>query len=212
MRWSFSAWNCYNQCPAKYKFRYKDRLRLGMKSVAAERGDMVHASAERYLVDPINRLESPMVYYESFLTALRDKGAKPEHTIILNREWKPAMPWEDEWLKAILDVALVEGTVARNYDWKTGKIYPDHVDQRELYSLAQLCAYPEVEVAIGMHVYVDLKQNRVSEFKQADVPALKAKWEERVSRLVEDEIFPTNPSFTCRYCEYSKWNGGPCRF
>lgn len=183
-----------------------------VSSPAADRGTGIHGDLEHSLRDSEYVLKAPFSYYNDFLATLRKHGARPEKTILLNKSWEPVLPWEDPWVKTILDVALTDGTTARNYDWKTGKIYPDHYDQRELYSLVQLCENPLLDKAIGMHVYVDLKENRVSEFTREELPALKAKWEERVRPLFEDEIFPTNPSYACRYCEFSKYNGGPCRF
>ena len=213
MRWSYSSVNCYYQCPAKYKYRYRDKLEVErLAAPAADRGTSVHLYFERMLIDESYELPEPFSYYNSFIRTLREHNAKAEEIIILEKGWTPAPPWSDGWVKSVLDASLINGTEARNYDWKTGGIYPEHADQRELYSLMQLCQYPEVETVIGMHVYVDKKENRVSTFTRAQIPELKLKWEEKVRPLYEDEIFPTNPSFSCRYCEFSKAFGGPCAF
>ena len=213
MRWSYSSVNCYYQCPAKFKFRYIDGIRgLPSTSPAMERGTKVHSDFETCLRDESYVLAPPFDYYGDFMCTLRDNGAKAEHVITLDKHWKPTAGWEPIWVKSILDVSLIQGNVARNYDWKTGGIYDDHKEQRELYSLMQFCENPEVEIVIGTHVYLDKKENRSNEFTRDQVPALKAKWEEKVRPLYEDEVFPTNPSYACRWCEFSRYNGGPCRF
>jgi len=213
MRWSYSAWSCYSGCPAKYKYRYIERHSVPkIPSPAMERGTEIHSLFEASLTDAEAELPPPFDYYTDFLEVLRNHGTKPEQTIILESDWTPAPPWNEGWVKAILDAGLVKGTEARNYDWKTGKIYDEHQDQRELYSLMQFCANPEVLVVVGMHVYVDKKENRSTIFQRSQVPDLKAKWEERARMMNEDEIFPTNPSFSCRFCDFSKYSGGPCRF
>lgn len=212
MRWSYSAVSCYYQCPAKYKYRYRDGVEVKRLSApAAERGTEIHALFEEALTDG-TALEGSFSYYNDFMRVLREHGTKPERIIVLERDWSPAPPWNEGWVKSILDAALVKDKEARNYDWKTGNIYPEHADQRELYSIMQLCDHPEVETVVGMHVYLDKKENRVSTYTRAQLPELKTKWEEKVRPLYEDEIFPTNPSFSCRFCEFSKGNGGPCRF
>lgn len=213
MHWSYSSCGCYHQCPAKYKYRYRDNIRGTLpQHPAASRGTEIHAHFEHCLRDCEYHLPNEFSYYNDFVTTLREHKAQAEVEISLNKEWRLIQPWDDVWVVSVLDVSLIEDTVGRNYDWKTGKIYPEHGDQRELYSLLQFCAYPQLERVIGMHVYVDLRQNRTSEYIRDDVPALKAKWEEKAHYLFEDEIFPPNPSFACTSCEYSRYNGGPCRF
>jgi hypothetical protein len=214
MRWSYSSCSCYYDCPAKYRYRYKERHPVEeTKHPAAQRGTDIHALFENMLLDPdVNGLPKPFDYYDGFMKVLIEAGAKPEQIIILEKDWTPAPPWSDGWVKSILDAAVVQDSVARNYDWKTGKIYPNHQDQRELYSIMQFCQHPEVEIVIGMHVYVDLKENRSTTYNRSQLPELKAKWEELVRPLYEDEVFAPNPSFGCRSCPYSRANNGPCRF
>jgi CRISPR/Cas system-associated exonuclease Cas4 (RecB family) len=213
MRWSYSAVSCYYQCPLKYKYRYRDKVEVErLASPAMDRGTEIHSLFEEALMSPAAILPPPFNYYDSFMATLREHNTQPEQTIVLAKDWTVAPPWDTGWVKSIIDAALVNGTEARNYDWKTGGIYDDHKDQRELYSIMQFCAHPEVETVVGMHVYVDKKENRSTTFKREQLPELKAKWEEKVRPLYEDEIFPANPSFSCRFCEFSKSNGGPCRF
>lgn len=214
MRWSYSSVSCYEQCPAKYRWRYLDKFEIAPKLVAPakERGTALHAALERAIREPEFELPDELKYYYGFISILRGEGAVPEKVIVLEHDWTPALPWSEGWVKSILDVHLKTKSVAYNYDWKSGNIYPEHSDQRELYSLMQFCEDEELEKVIGMHVYIDKRENRTSTFTRADVPALKKKWEEKARPLFEDEIFPTNPSFSCRFCEFSKSNGGPCKF
>jgi hypothetical protein len=47
-RWSFSQWETYNGCPAKWKFKSVLKVPGGPPGPAAARGTEIHASVEEY--------------------------------------------------------------------------------------------------------------------------------------------------------------------
>jgi hypothetical protein len=102
---------------------------------------------------------------------------------------------------------------ANFWDWKTGKHYPEHLSDMEVYALAVFSAYPEIQVVTGTYTYVDKGQNRERIFsREFEYDTLKGKWAPRVEAMEKATMFIPNPQFLCRYCTYSRANGGPCPF
>lgn len=203
------------QCGAKYDYRYLQRIK-DTAGPAAQRGTDIHRSIEGFIREG-TPLAGPLEFYHGFLTQLKQNPVpiESEIRIALTEQWKPCPEADVPWLLAYLDLLRRVEASANIWDWKSGKIYPDHDDQKELYSLMVLAAFPEIEVVTFAHVYVDLGKNREKIFSRfSDYERLKAKWEGKVRRLdsvKQNELIP-NPSFLCRYCSYSSSKGGPCRF
>lgn len=216
MTWSLTKVSTLEQCGAKYKFKYVDKI----KEIAgehAQRGTDIHATLESFIRTGSPRLEGKLEFYHGFLTQLRSHPVplEPELRIALTKEWTVCPDDQEPWLIMFLDLFRRVEVSASVWDWKTGKIYPKHDDQKELYALGVFCAHSDIEVVTATHVYVDLGQNRERIYSRAfDFERLKEKWGEkgkRLERLTEQDYIP-RPQFLCRYCSYSKEKGGPCKF
>jgi hypothetical protein len=101
------------------------------------------------------------------------------------------------------------------HEWKTGKVWPEHVKQMRLYALAGMLMYPaayEVRVIIG---YLD-KSTGVREartiglFHRRLMGELKDEFAKFAQPLLNDDIYPARPNKFCGYCHFRKSNGGPC--
>lgn len=216
MSWSLSSISTYEKCALQYKFRYIDKIESQTTSAAASRGTEIHGSIESFLTGATEVLPNEISYYNQFLTDLRGKTIYPEHKVALTREWEPT-EWgaDNRWYKGILDLKVVddpEATEATVIDWKTGKVYPEHEDQKSIYSLAVFSEHPSVLRVRAQHVYVDLGKTRETIYDRQQVHELRTKWNSRVLKLEEEKDWIPNPSFKCRFCSYSKEKGGPCRF
>lgn len=219
MRWSLSALGTYEQCAAKYKFRYIDGIESKFSSPAAERGIELHGAIEAFLTGKSAELPHEINFYTQYLTNLKERyKIFPEHVICLTREWTPTTAdAEDRWYKGILDLKAVgrdetAPTEAAVIDWKTGKIYDEHDDQKSIYSLAVFAEEPSVLRVRAIHVYLDLGKSREKTYDRSQMHELRAAWDSRVLKLEKEERWITNPSFKCRYCPYSTAKGGPCKF
>jgi hypothetical protein len=210
-KWSLSSLSTYEKCPAQYKYRYIDGL-TSAKGAAAARGVSTHAVVEGYLKGELTAVTSELSFYQGFLDELKKAGAKSEEKLALTKSWEPTA-WDGAWWRGILD-CLVFPTPeeAILYDWKTGKIYPDHDDQKALYSLAVLSTFPAVRFVRAVHVYLDLGKNQQKGYSQSQVHMLREFWGNRVARLERDVNFITKPGFYCRYCPFSRAQNGPCKF
>lgn len=210
MSWSLSSLGTWEQCPLKYKLKYKDKI-PDKPSVAAARGTDNHALIEAYLKGEIELLPSVLSFYQQFLSGLKLYPIFPEHKIAVNASWQP-VNWSDGWLRCVLDLKLRDGTGAVIYDWKTGKMYDDHYDQKELYSLAVFSEDPDVQRVRAIHVYLDLNKITERTYERGDIALRRERWQSRVDKMEKDASYIPNPTWKCRYCPYSREKGGPCQF
>lgn len=238
--WSLSSVKTFEQCGLKAKFRYVDRL-PEPRSDKANRGVQFHRDIELFLRGELSTLPPELSFYAQWFTELKTYEIYPEHTIRLSRDWNPTAEGEKYWYKGILDLKVVRrgakqisngqssektgdkevvGAIPPTeviiYDWKTGAIYPEHQDQRTLYSVATFAEHPTVLSVRAIHVYVDLRKLREQTFHRDQMHDLRKPWEDRANKFLTalqnvDFLIP-NPGFHCRYCPYSKVKGGPCRF
>lgn len=192
----------------------------------------MHKSVEDYLNGSLQQLPSNINFYTQFLDNLKTQEIYPEYKVSLKKDWSPT-GWdsEDVWYRGVLDLKLLtrpdptveEGGGVRTadptgavvYDWKSGKIYPDHDDQKALYSVSVFSEHPTVQRVRAIHVYLDSGQNREITYDRSQMHDMRQHWEARVDalgRAIEIQAFMPNPSFKCRYCAFSRFKGGPCRF
>jgi len=213
MSWSLSRLKTFEQCAAKYDYRYNQKL-TEEKSDAAERGIGRHSQIEGYLKGTNAELIPELLFYKGFLDHIRTKQFFAEHKVALKRDWSPAEWDSDEmWVRGILDLLVIDSpTEAVVYDWKTGKEYPDHEEQAELYSGFVLAALPAISNVRAIHVYLDSGRNREKSFHRGDISEIRSRWGARAQLMEECVDYIPNPSFMCRYCSFSRWKGGPCRF
>lgn len=211
-RWSLSKLKTAEQCLAKYDYRYNQKLPEGETSYAAARGQDLHAQIERFLKKESDQLPDSLAIYAPWLRQLVDTGALAEYEILLNRAWQSVKGTDvPPWYKGILDLLYVQPPIAHIYDWKSGKIYPDHADQAEIYALVTMKAL-SLEGALVRHVYLDQGKTIERVYGAADIPRLEEKWKGKADRLENTTEFPPNPNYGCRYCPYSRYKSGPCRF
>lgn len=208
--WSYSRYSTWKKCPALLRFQTLAAEKPPMHP-AAERGVRMHKNIEMFLLGE-SELIPELSYYHAFLTHLREQKAVPEVPIALDRNWQP-VEWDspERWVRLVLDAVLPYPTMPVIYDWKTGKEYPDHRDQREIYAISYHSILP-AERSQVYHTYLDTRQNTTTVFSVTDIPGLRQKWEIRAGEMLADREFVPNPGFYCRTCHFSRGNGGPCRF
>ena len=213
VKWSLSALQSYEGCAYQYKLKYIDKLGGDTRSDAASRGVEIHAEIEAYLRKEVENVPQSAIKHAPLLTELRGRECFPEHKVALSREWQPVQ-WDERWYGGIFDLKVLgpKESEASVYDWKTGKIYDSHDDQKSLYTLAIFAEHPAVLWVRAVHVYVDLGKVTAKAYHRDEMHNLRNQWNSRANKLeVEQEWLP-NPSFKCRYCPFSKAKGGPCRF
>ena len=214
---SLSKLGTFEQCAAKYDFRYNKKLPQGDKGPAAQRGIDLHEQIDHFLARRFDGpLQSPLDFYQGFLERIRGiDGVLSEHKFGVDRQWRPLPAWDgpDVYVRAVFDTLVppIDGQ-AEVFDWKSGKIYDNHKDQRELYSILTFAKYPETQRVRATSVYLDHGQQRGEIYFPNDIADARPRWEDRLGRLESATQFPFNPQFGCRWCPYSRSKGGPCLF
>jgi hypothetical protein len=148
--------------------------------------------------------------------------AVPEQDWALTKKWTPTT-WKSRtvWLRGKCDVHLYDKDEKELIiiDFKTGRMYPDHKGQGELYAAMGTGFYPDLE-----HVHVEfwyLDQGSVGEspfnYNRPEVDRLKARWIARGHAMMEEKDFNPRPTKqSCKWCPFRSDkqlpNGepGPC--
>lgn len=215
--WSYSAFQTWSSCAAKYKYSRIDRL-PEPPSPAMERGNSIHLKCESYLKGTLYGMPPEMEKFREEFQELKARGAVAEQDWAFDRSWEP-VPWKEGWLRGKADAHLVEGDTLYIVDFKTGGIYDAHKSQGELYSVMGYCMYPEVK---NFHVefwYLDKDSLGNSPFTYSlkTVKKMGARWNERALQMMDETEFNPYPSKDgCRWCPFRSdktlANGepGPC--
>ncbi len=223
--WSYSVYTAYLKCPLSVCFDKIKRIRIvEPPNPHFEKGDRVHKSAEAHITAPGRK--APPIIPElkgaaDRLNLFRKMKAMAELEWAFNRDWRPTS-WfgQDAWLRIKVDVCAEQADppLVHITDWKTGKVYEEHKQQRSLYALGGL-QMTELGLlldgakdakVLAEHVYTDTGFAATEEFAMKDLGRLKREWTSRIKTMMSDTRYPAKVGFHCRYCRYRKSNGGPC--
>jgi len=238
LAWSWSRLQTYEQCPAKAKYGYLDKIEEP-KNAAMLRGSAIHKMAEDY-VNKGGRLKEELKLYEKMFKAVRDLKKRKDVVIstelqnAMTDKWEPAS-WfgKDAWLRVIVDLCILLGAEKklRLIDHKTGKVNLEGAVQLQLYAVWGFLAYPDVEVIDGELWFLDqlLINRHVTRFYRNGPPKglvaeegvvvhpdglkkMQDKWTKRATPLLKDTKFAPKANDKCRWCYFSKAKDGPCKF
>lgn len=215
--WSYSRWQCYEECPRKAKYKFIDKLKEP-GSAAMDRGTAIHKMAEDYITGKTSKLATELKLFQHELAYLKKAGAQCEQEWAFTSAWQPTGWFDnDAWWRVKTDVCLEltpgEFTVQ---DHKTGKYNDSHHLQLDAYGLAAFLKYPHAETVYSVINYLDIGPNAELPTEKAydrkQLPALKKDWIKRTKPMLSDTTFAPRPGNYCRWCHFRKGNGGPCQF
>jgi hypothetical protein len=213
--WSYSRWATYDLCPFKFKCQVIDKLpdnRGPQKALV--HGDKVHKHVAAYLLDkgPPTLEAKRFAWLLDQIKVYDDKVVEAQ--MGFTNEWKPTS-WfgKATWARVIWDVGLMyEDDTGEVIDWKTGKKYGSNADQMELFGLSFLRQYPHTKHVTTRLVYLDSGEQEFAEYPRSEADKLQQKWADKVAPLFKEEVWAPRPNDKCRFCPYSKSEGGPCKF
>ena len=209
-----SAYETFDTCPRMYQAKYITKEVEFKQTPEAEYGDEVHNEFEAKL----KQGGLPDTRFKSYWPLFKAVASQPGETIA---EGKCAIDphgamvdyWDKEayWLRGKVDVTVVDGSVAKVFDWKTGKKKQDNAQLR-LYSLFTLARFPQVDKVLSGYVW--LKSREITkplvvtrEEMGAVAEPFKRKGE-LIARAQEVDHFPEKPSGLCNgWCDVTS-----CRF
>ena len=213
MALSYSAIGTFKKCAFRYKLSYIEKLpRTPMDpNSAGGRGLRIHQTIEDFTnrvceeIDP----EIRKAYGQYFLT-LREQGLEAEIKWGLLPDWT-ACDFDDPaaMLRGVIDGKLKPNII---YEYKTGKFYPEHFEQMMLYGMVELLTNPQPHSVSVTALYLDSKAHRTIDYYRSMLDNYKSCWYIDIMKVLNEKSFAPNPSYACRWCDFSKQNGGPCAF
>ena len=213
--WSYSRWSVYDKCPFQAKCKFVDKLPEPQKNWAADRGVILHKKAEHYVKGDIRGMPKELRTFGAEIRELKKLCATTEEDLAVMRNWKPTTydDWNNVWCRGNADVTLDDDTMSTVIDYKTGKIYEEaHKEQGSLMATLKMCHAPDVQTVDVEFWYFDQEDVLNWAYSRDDLPKLIKKWEARAIKMIRDKTFKATPSDTaCRWCNFSRDKGGPCK-
>ena len=203
---SYSSLKQYDICPKHY---YHQRIAKDVRSEqnqASIDGERIHKHLENRIEYKVE-LPKELTHLEPAIKQLEKASEigvlKAEMEFTLTKDLKPTR-WfaQDAWMRSKLDVFLISGTSAFNFDWKTGKRRPDY-DQLELFSLQIFAHYPDVEKVKSGFIWTKDAAIDQETYTREDAPKMWEKVNQKITRIeqsVETDNWPARPSGLCNYC------------
>lgn len=223
--WSYSVYTQYIKCPFSVCLDKIQRVRIQEPpNPAFAKGDRVHGAAESHvrITGKPPALTEGLEKFKAKLDEFRKGKAAVELEWAFDAEYNPVdwRDWDRAWLRIKTDVCQDQKKppLVQIVDWKTGKVYPDHKQQRSLYALGGLQLVKLGQLAGGSkdvqltasHCYTDTGQTATEQFTMKDLAPLKREWATRIKQMMSDTTFNTNPGRHCTWCKFAKSKGGPC--
>jgi hypothetical protein len=190
------------------------------------KGNMIHDNAAKYISSAIKDIVPELKQVTDRLKSYRKLKASVEQDWAFTKDYAKTRwnDWANCWLRIKTDVCAVTPgktkatALIQITDWKSGKVYEDHKQQRSLYALGALQLVELGELAPGAkdvkviaeHLYTDTTQSATEEYKSSDLPKLKREWGLRIQQMMSDTRYLAKTGFHCRYCKFRKSAGGPC--
>jgi CRISPR/Cas system-associated exonuclease Cas4 (RecB family) len=212
--WSYSRLKTYEQCPFKFRALHGGEYQISQEMTPAlERGNRLHSVLEDYVRGREPILDPMFTRFGDYINAVREHPVKEvESEWSMDRHWVRTARWSNPstWWRGKLDVFMQEGDKARVIDWKTGKIYPDNIDQVRLYAGVVLHRLPEIKEVRVELIYLDQYESREAIYEAKDKGALRSDFDRRVATMMSDTTWVKKPGPLCKWCPANKINGGPC--
>lgn len=218
---SFSRLKIFEQCPRRAQFAFLDKIpepRNTAIESPLDRGTRVHDAAEKFI-----RGEQPLALelknFEEEFQRLKERYEENQERLLLEQMWCYDNAWQciaendfaNTWLRVKLDACLfldeeTQPKTAVIIDYKTGKKSGNevkHMEQMQLYQLATLLRFPEIELVEVELWYVDQNETTLAKFKRKHGLNFLKHFNDRMLAMTTTEEFVPRPSLhTCRFCPY----------
>lgn len=228
--WSYSVYTDYLKCPLMVCFSKIKRIKVQEEpNPTFIKGNAIHKNADDFITGKTSTILPELKGVTDRLKLFKKIKALTEPDWSFTKKWVPTTwnDWNNCWVRIKVDVVGVTPpkpksklpTLVHITDWKTGKVYEEHKQQRSLYALGALqlielgalAGVKGTDVAMTVeHQYTDTTQSATEEFTIKDLKPLRREWEERTKTMMSDTKYPAKTGFHCRWCKFRKSAGGPC--
>jgi hypothetical protein len=202
--WSYSALTRFENCPKQYWHLNVEKDFKDSDSEFAAEGKLIHDAMYKRVVKNFP-LPLELRPYEPIAAKFAEaKGEKRgEMKLALNEALEPVDFFaHDTWVRAIVDLLVIDGDTAIIVDWKTGKPKDDPT-QMALTAAVLSRWMPEIKFFKTAFVFVKHRKIILHVFQLEDMPDIWAGFYTRVNKMVvarKTASFPAKPSGLCRYC------------
>ena len=217
--YSYSRLATFTKCPAKFKFNYIDKVKVEfIVSPAMERGTEIHNSLEAYMNGHSEHLHPDIhEHYGQFFFSLRETyDCQPEYKWGIDMDMNACgYDHPDVMVRGFMDLRFIPTDErVQVFEYKTGKIYREHTAQQWLYGTATLIELPDQDGVDVTAVYLDQKQNKKIHYPAMMLGEYKSMLTTEIETIENTPLdeFITKPQWSCKWCQFSKQNRGPCKF
>lgn len=201
--WTISALKQWERCPRQYEWTYVHPVpKEGPEHPALARGTAIHADLEEYLTGRQESLKHAEIgpIWHALAQDLKAREPRIEEQWELDDQWTGGTPL---WLRMRIDAWTVDDEdKATVIDFKTGGMYPENMEQVEVYAVAAFGLFDWLQEVTGELWYIDQGEIDAKTFKRDDAGKLARKWENRAGLLLADREFRASPGRHCRWCAF----------
>jgi hypothetical protein len=223
--WSYSVYTQYLKCPFSVCLEKIQKVKIQEPpNPHFIKGNRMHSAADAFIggTGKAPPITAEMMAVKDDLIRFRKLKARTELDWAFTKVWQPTGWFDgDAWLRIKTDVCAdtLKPPTVDILDWKSGRVYPDHRQQRSLYALGGLQLVQIGQLAGGskdvkltaQHAYIETGQRATEEFTMKNLAPLKREWLARIAGMMSDTVFKATPSSrVCRYCKFGVSKGGPC--
>ena len=213
---SFSGLQLHEQCPSAFQRKYilkEPVVSEGEASPALVRGNRVHREIELYLLGELDELPQEALGFEGLIDGIKDeRDHHPEMRWGLDKDFK-VVSFDDKAnaiCRGMLDLAYQHDDIAHIKEWKTGKMYGEHAEQRSMYGLAGLSIFPDAKAVQVDTIYLDAGIVHPTTFASYQAPSLQWIWGRKINAVQPPKPYPQKKSWKCKFCLYHEDKGGTC--
>lgn len=211
---SYSGLSTFKKCRRLWESQYILNEPKA-KSKAADRGTLFHDLLEKFFrgTSPYPHSVPELARWRRFMEHLTTFNPVPEHELAVTVEWIPTdFESPDAYYRGKADLFHEDndGETRCIYDWKSGRVYPDHVHQGRTYmALDAEKEYSRYQVKF---VYLDHPlEVKVFNFTAEDRKQEIARLREDIEIVRSATTFDPSPSVdACKWCHLSWRKGGKC--
>jgi hypothetical protein len=202
--WSYSALNDFKNCPFKYW-----SIKIGKTVSDINTKNMEGADYHEDFQHYVARQRALPPELQKYAVVL-DKFRKAPGTVLTEQQWaldqnyQPCgfKDWDRAWVRAIADLAILNGSVAQVVDYKFGKPHKDP-EQNSLVAAVMFQTYPQVMTVKSAYWYVLHNKFEPYDFKRENATAIWNTFLPAVNKLAEakrKDEWPKTPNPLCGWC------------
>lgn len=212
LAWSHSRLKMFKECPGKLWHcavapkGHPDRVPYVESQAQRDGKEIDLALSQR--ISKGTPLPAKFAAYEGMIQVVLDSpGTKlAQVEVALDQELRPCgyRDWNSAWVRAVYDVAIINGTYAFLGDWKNGKVWIDE-SQLRLAATIGFHQYREVEIIDTSFVWLQHGITSDETYTRRDLPDM---WQtflpdvERMQVYHKSNHWPKTPSArACGWCE-----------